>query len=292
MAFYTPLRYPGGKGKLAPFIQDIYTANNLSDGTYVEPYAGGAAVALKLLLEGYAWNIVINDIDKRVYAFWWCVLNATEGLCQKIRDCRVDMETWHQQKEIYTNFENYSVEELGFATFFLNRTNRSGILCGGVIGGKDQTGNFKIDARFNKSNLISRIQLIAKYKCRIKLYNKDALQLMQELSPTFDDKTLVYFDPPYYVKGKMLYQNFYTPEDHSALAQFIKSSKHPWIVTYDNIEEIKVLYEGENSVEFDISYYANMERPRGKEIMFFRNISIPCPPYTRKKDIYNSKTFY
>lgn len=285
MAFYTPLRYPGGKGKLAPFIQDIYTANNLSDGTYVEPYAGGAAVALKLLLEGYAWNIVINDIDKRVHAFWWCVLNSTEGLCQKIRDCRVDMETWHQQKEIYTNFENHSVEELGFATFFLNRTNRSGILCGGVIGGKNQTGNFKIDARFNKSDLISRIQLIEKYKCRIKLYNKDALQLMQELSPTFDDKTLVYFDPPYYVKGKMLYQNFYTPEDHSALAQFIKDSKHPWIVTYDNIEEIKVLYEGENSVEFDISYYANMERPRGKEIMFFSNINIPCQPYTRKADL-------
>lgn len=282
MTYYTPLRYPGGKGKLAAFIQEIYKANDLSDGTYVEPYAGGAAIALKLLLEGFAWNIIINDIDKRIFSFWWSILNETEQFCKKINDCKVDIATWNKQKFIHLNIDQYSLEEIGFATFFLNRTNRSGILSAGVIGGKNQTGNFKIDARFNKRDLISRIELIAKYKSRIKLYNKDALILMREINNTFNKKTLVYYDPPYFKKGKLLYHNFYTYEDHQSLATFIRGTNYPWIVTYDNVKEIKEMYLGENYANFDISYYAHMDRPKGKEILFYNHIKLPCMPYTCK----------
>lgn len=283
MTYYTPLRYPGGKGKLASFIQEIYKTNDLSDGTYVEPYAGGAAVALKLLLEGFAWDIIINDIDKRVFSFWWSVLNDTDQLCKKINDCQVNVDTWNKQKHIHMNIEQYSLEEIGFATFFLNRTNRSGILSAGVIGGKNQDGNFKIDARFNKKDLISRIELIAKYKNRIKAYNEDALALMSKINNTFNKKTLVYYDPPYFEKGKLLYHNFYTHDDHKSLATFIRNTNHPWIVTYDNVPEIKNLYFGEDYAEFDISYYAHMKRPKGKEILFYNNIKLPCMPYTRKE---------
>lgn len=283
MTYYTPLRYPGGKGKLAPFIQEIYNVNDLNDGTYVEPYAGGAAVALKLLLEGFVWDIVINDIDKKIFAFWWSVLNDTDNMCKKIKECNVNIETWNKQKNIHTNFEQHSLDEIGFATFFLNRTNRSGILSAGVIGGKNQTGNFKIDARFNKNDLIARIELIAKYKNRISIHNKDALILMSEISHNFNKKTLVYYDPPYFEKGKLLYHNFYSYEDHKSLASFIRKTSHPWIVTYDNVSEIKELYEGEDFAEFEISYYAHTERPKGKEVLFYNNIKLPCLPYTRKE---------
>jgi DNA adenine methylase len=284
MHLFSPLRYPGGKGKLAPFIQNVFRYNNLCDGIYIEPYAGGSAVALSLLLQGYAWNIIINDIDPFVHAFWWSVLNETDAISKKIKDTRITMTTWKRQKEIYTNPLDHSLIDLGFATFFLNRTNRSGILEGGVIGGKDQTGPFKIDARFNKKELLQRIALIATYKGRIELYCKDAFELISKIRTNLPSKCLIYFDPPYFKKGKMLYKNFYKPCDHANMANLIRSLECPWIVTYDNVDEIKSLYDGEKDAEFDIAYSANLERTRGAEIMFYRNLCLPSLPYTRKED--------
>lgn len=282
---YTPLRYPGGKGKLAPFIKNIFRHNMLCDGTYIEPYAGGSAVALTLLLEGLAWNIVINDIDERVYAFWWCVLNDTENLLRMISDTNVNIKTWEKQKEIHKDIEKYSTLEIGFATFFLNRSNRSGILQAGVIGGKNQNGPYKIDARYNKKELCERINLIAQYKNRIQLYNLDAIDLIDKMSKNIAEKSLFYFDPPYFNKGKMLYRNSYNLEDHRIVAKKITSLKTPWLVTYDNAPEIKELYATENQIEFDISYSAHKERLRGTEIMFYsKDLILPSSPYTRQQD--------
>lgn len=280
--YYSPIRYPGGKGKLAPYLKQLFQYNNLCDGTYVEPYAGGAAVALTLLLEGYAWEIIINDIDPVVYAFWWSVLNDTETLSRKINDTPVTMEVWHKQKLVHVSPGQHSLIDVGFATFFLNRTNRSGILQGGVIGGKDQDGPFKIDARFKKKDLIERINLIAKHRGHIKLFNLDAYDLINTIRPSLHQKCLLYFDPPYFRKGKILYKNYYTPDDHTKMAQLIRSLSVPWIVTYDNVDEIRNLYSGETQEEFDISYSAHTGRPRGAEIMFYRNVKLPFAPYTRK----------
>jgi len=285
MHYFSPLRYPGGKGKLAPFIKQVLRLNHLCDGTYVEPYAGGAAVALALLLEGYAWEIVINDIDPLVYAFWWSVLNDTENLSEKIEKTPVNMRIWHEQKAVLNNPVNFSLAEIGFATFFLNRTNRSGILKGGVIGGKNQDGPYKLNARFNKKDLLERIELIAKYRGRIKLFNLDAEDLINTLSPTLPHKSLIYFDPPYFKKGKLLYSNFYSSNDHAHIASVIRSLPFSWIVTYDNVTEIRRLYDGENKEDFDISYSAHLGRPRGSEVMFYRNLFLPSAPYTRKSDI-------
>jgi len=180
------------------------------------------------------------------------------------------------------NRNQFTLSDIGFATFFLNRTNRSGILEGGIIGGKNQDGPFKLDARFKKTDLIERINLIAQYRGRIKLYNEDALNLVRKLIKSFSSKCLIYFDPPYFQKGKMLYKNFYTPKDHSSISRFVRKLRMPWIVTYDNVPEIKDLYEGEQQTEFDISYSAHLDRPRGKEIMFYKNLCLPVMPYTRK----------
>lgn len=195
---FTPLRYPGGKGKLAAYIKELIRANKLYDCEYVEPYAGGAGIALELLFQEYATKIHINDYSEPVYAFWKAVLNDTEEFCRLVKNTRLSVPSWDRQKRIFANPKDHGYVELGFATFFLNRTNRSGILNGGVIGGRDQTGPWKIDARYNAKELIFRIESIAKMKRRIKLTRKDSLALLRFGLPKWPKKTLIYLDPPYY----------------------------------------------------------------------------------------------
>lgn len=269
--FYSPLRYPGGKGKLADFIKKIFERNSLKGGYYVEPYAGGASVALSLLISDYASKIIINDFDKSIYAFWHSVIHDTDELCKMINDTKVNMDTWKKQKEIQKQKEEAPLLLLGFSTFFLNRTNRSGIIKAGVIGGNDQTGNYKIDARFNKTDLINRIQKIGKLESRIMLYNLDAIEFITEISNELPDKTLIYFDPPYYLKGKDLYVNHYKHEDHLLVSEMISSiTEHKWLVSYDNEKEIRKLYSDNKKFTYSLNYSA-VNATAGTEVMIYHN---------------------
>ena len=216
--FVSPLRYPGGKLKVVDYIKRLFEVNDLCGGTYIEPYAGGASVALGLLFSKYANRIKINDINLSIYAFWYSVLNETEALCRLIVDTPVTMEVWQKQHELQKHKEDAGLLEIGFSTFFLNRTNRSGILNGGVIGGKEQTGAYKMDVRYNKNNLIERIEHVAKYADVIDLTNMDAVELIKRYKRTPTAKTFCYLDPPYYVKGRDLYLNYYNEDDHKAIA--------------------------------------------------------------------------
>lgn len=276
MKFNTPLRYPGGKGKLTDFIKLVFEQNDLLDGHYVEPYAGGAGIAINLLLHGYASCIHLNDINPAVYAFWNAVLSDHEALCGLIRDAVVTMDEWHRQKAILSNPTNYSPLEIAFSTFFLNRTNRSGIIWGGVIGGKNQDGPWKLDARFNKADLIGRIERIALYRSRIRVYNRDAADLITNVLPTLPKKSLAYLDPPYYVKGEGLYENHYLHADHVAIANLVKTKIGcPWIVSYDHAPEIVNMYRGFPTIEYGINYSAQ-DRYKGAEVMFFsKDLVIP-----------------
>jgi DNA adenine methylase len=275
MAFNTPLRYPGGKGKLTAYIRLIFEQNELLDGHYVEPYAGGAGIAINLLLLEYASCIHLNDLNPSIYSFWHSVVHDPEGLCRLITDTPVTMDEWHRQKAIQSS-DAPSILELGFSTFFLNRTNRSGIILGGVIGGKDQTGNWKLDARFNKENLCKRIQSIAMYASRIRLYNLDAANLIRTVLPKLPDKSLVYLDPPYYVKGQDLYENHYFHQDHLDIANLVKHEiSLPWVVSYDHAPEIMAMYQGCKSITYGINYSAQ-DRYKGAEAMFFSDkLTIP-----------------
>ncbi|MCK2097370.1 DNA adenine methylase [Thauera aromatica] len=274
-AFATPLRYPGGKGKFSHFVKQIFESNNLLDGHYVEPYAGGAGVALELLFHEYASRIHINDIDPAVHAFWESAVNHTEDLCRLIYDTPVTIETWHKQRHVLANLEQHSVAEVALATFFLNRTNRSGILKAGVIGGLSQSGKWKLDVRFNKDNLIPRIELIGRYRKRIQVYNLDAVELMNNIAPSLPEKTLIYLDPPYYVKGSGLYRNFYEHDDHVLIARTLESVKHPWIVSYDDTKEIREIYKSYRQDKYFLSYTAQ-EKKKGLEVMIYGpSIEIP-----------------
>jgi DNA adenine methylase len=286
MIYISPLRYPGGKRKLSNFIRLIYHLNNIVGGTYIEPYAGGASVALSLLDGGYVKRIYINDINPSLFSFWHCVLNETEELCQKIHDTHVTMDEWYHQKSLQSSID-ISLLDRGFSTFFLNRTNRSGIITGGVIGGKQQIGEWLIDARYNKKDLINRIQKIAGYNDQIDLYNLDALDFLKEVSHKIEKKkTLAYLDPPYFIKGKEeLYTNFYSCENHATVSEYVKKLKFKWVVSYDNVPEIRSLYHKFRAIEYDISYSAQ-KRYSGKEVMFFCD-SIKLPEVVDPSKIPN-----
>lgn len=274
--FYTPLRYPGGKGKLVPYVKRILETNNLVDGVYVEPYAGGAAVAMELLLQEYVRKIYINDISPGVAAFWRSVLDNTDALCAKIDGANLNMQEWRNQKEVQRTPTEHDDLTLGFATFFLNRTNRSGILSAGVIGGKEQNGKWKMDARFNGPDLIRRIQTIARVRSRIEFHQKDALEFLDTVTPLLPQQSLIYLDPPYYVKGCDLYLHHYQHDDHIKIAKRVAKIKNKnWLVSYDNAPEIKGMYSAFRSIMYGLSYSAQ-ERYKGAEVMFFSdNIQIP-----------------
>jgi DNA adenine methylase len=274
--FYSPLRYPGGKNKLAAFIAKICIDNNIN-GHYVEPYCGGASVALFLLMEGFVDKITINDRDRSIYAFWHSVLNKTKQLCELIENAELTIEEWKKQKEVQTNKKFADLIELGFSTFYLNRTNRSGIINAGVMGGTKQNGNYLMDCRFNKTNLIERIRRIAKNKKNIRLYKKDAIKLIDKIQNEAETENVVfYFDPPYYLKASTLYLNHYKDKNHKKVSDKIKTIENiKWIVSYDNVPEIKELYSDCNKKEFSFKHTAYEIRD-GKEILFFsKNIEQP-----------------
>lgn len=266
---YSPLRYPGGKGKIARFIRDIIRTNGLSDGRYVEPYAGGAAVAWELLITGVVRRVSINDVSLPVYAFWDSVLNRTDDLCALINERPLTVEEWDIWKSVFRRQDGEDSLSLGFAFFYLNRTNRSGIMNAGVIGGREQTGNWKIDARYNKVDLISRIRKIASLRSRIEITRMDAVSFLQEKSSLWGSRTLVYIDPPYFEKGRYLYYDAYNAEDHATVASAITNLKGVnWIVSYDDVRPIHSLYESKPWLQYTLNYSAR-NQTRGREAMFF-----------------------
>lgn len=265
--FDSPLRYPGGKGRLAQYVIDLIEGNGLVGGHYVETYAGGAGIAISLLYLEYASHVHLNDVDPAVYSFWKAVVDHTDDLARMVRDTPLTLDERLRQKTVYRD-PDAGVLALGFATFYLNRTNRSGIIHGGVIGGNKQAGTYKIDARFNRDDLVRRIEKVASYAPRISLYNKDAAEFITGDLKQVAAKALVYLDPPYYANGSRLYRNTYKHADHAKIAALVGSIRQPWIVSYDNADAVRELYASYRQQVFGLGYSANSVY-EGKEVMVF-----------------------
>lgn len=284
--FYSPLRYPGGKGKLAEFMKYMIVQLGHSGGTYIEPFAGGAGIAIELLLRGVVSRIIINDYDKGIWSFWKAVLTETNRFVEELAVVPLTMEEWNRQRMIcHTQNDKYSFE-LGFATFYMNRTNRSGIIKGGVIGGVDQSGVWKMDARFNREELIRRIESIAKRKSDIKLYNKDINSFITRYIPQYEENALVYFDPPYFKKGKQLYMNYFKLEDHVRIERVIRNYVQcDWIITYDYAKEIEEIYKDYSMCLYDLKYSVS-SKCKASELMIFKDgIVIPRDENLQKQKI-------
>ena len=274
--FYSPLRYPGGKAKLARFMEFIIKERGYAGGTYIEPFAGGAGIAVELLLRDVVSRIVINDYDKGIWSFWKAILTETERFISEIRTVPLTINEWEKQRAISLNYNKKYSFELGFATFYMNRTNRSGIIKGGVIGGLQQTGKWKIDARFNRESLISRIESIAFRKKDIRLYNQDITTFIEHYVPFYSEKAMIYFDPPYFKKGKQLYMNFFEFEDHKRIERVIRNSVEcDWIVTYDDASEIREIYASYPVMLYDLNYSVSKKCKTSELMIFKSNIPIP-----------------
>ncbi len=255
----TPLRYPGGKSQLTPFVLDVMRTNDLMQCVYCEPFAGGAGIACRLLLSGAVSEVWINDIDASIYAFWHCVLNTPEELCRWIETTPVTIKEWKKQRAVQQDAAA-SIFQLGCSTLFLNRTNRSGILKGGVIGGQEQTSEYLLDCRFNRTDLKRKIQRLALYKDQIHLSRMDAEIYIKTVVPQLPNHSLVNIDPPYFGKGPGLYTSFYKPKDHAALSRVVKSINKPWMLTYDDAPEILDLYAGLPRLLKELNYTAQVKR--------------------------------
>lgn len=267
----SPLRYPGGKSRLSNFMEDLILLNNLENSVLYEMYAGGAGASLNLLFNGMVSSIVLNDLDYHIYAFWYSILNNTENFINKIESTNIDMDSWRMQKEIYLAYENHDILEVGFSSFFLNRCNRSGVFNAGPIGGQDQTGNYKIDVRFNKKNLIERIEAIAEKKDKIRITNRESIEFLQELFQGNNEDSFIFLDPPYYVQGENLYFNFYDDENHLALSLLLKNNNNKnWFLTYDNSDRIKELYSNQKTAYLPMTYTLQ-DKKKSKEVMIFSN---------------------
>ncbi|WP_295163372.1 DNA adenine methylase [Selenomonas sp. F0473] len=265
----SPLRYPGGKSQLSTFIQHILELNRIPSPIYCEPFSGGAGVPIALLLNGQVDSVILNDFDIAIYSIWYAILNDTDSFLRRIDSTPANIDTWHKQHDIYEQL-NDSTEydpDLAFATFFLNRTNISGIITGGPIGGLDQKGQYKLDCRYNKSTLRKKILDIAVLRNRIRLYHMDASELIQNIL-MYEDPTrlFVFFDPPYYQQGKNLYKNAFTDEEHVHLSNIIREMNcFKWIVTYDNHPRIQEIYQDMAPMYYSLQYMANKKR-KEKEI--------------------------
>jgi DNA adenine methylase len=272
--YLSPLRYPGGKGDLAPFLGRLIRSQRKAASTYVEPFAGGGGAAVRLLFDEYVNTIVLNDLDPGVAAFWRAVFHHTADLIRRISRDPITIEAWHRQRQVYLEPAGHDDVELGFATLFLNRTNRSGILGARPIGGLRQAGRWKIDARFDRVQLVNRIEALSRYRNRVSISQEDGVEMVGEFARQ-RTKCFVYLDPPYLGKGSDLYLDTLRWPDHRRLAGILQRSNGQWLVTYDRDDRVPhVLYPERRCAAFNISHTAALQHVGSEYAVFSDELSV------------------
>lgn len=275
MRYLSPLRYPGGKARLAPYLTRLIAAQDVRPARYAEPFAGGAGAALKLLINGTVEHIHLNDLNPGVAAFWRASTQRTDEFCTLVEATPLTVDEWKTQRNRYLNPTGLGDLELGFATFYLNRTNRSGILGARPIGGLDQRGKWKLDARFNRTGLVNRLRMIAAFAARIHVTEMEGLDFLSSVAH-YEDDMFVYADPPYIVQGEGLYLHAFNEHDHLELAKHLARSRCPWMLTYDDDPRITdTLYGNGRCARFPIAHTAHKQHVGSEAVIFSSGLNIP-----------------
>jgi len=284
----SPLRYPGGKGSLKYFLANTLFENRFEGATLIEPFCGGAGASLPLLIAGHIRSLHLNDSNPAVAAFWHSVFFDTYALASLVKYTPVTMRQWHRCREVIDHHREASTLELGFAAFFMNRCNRSGLLTSGPIGGYQQTGKYKLDCRYNKENLISRILSLGTLARKVTVSCDDACSFLSNFDDNILNQSLIFLDPPYVKQGHNLYKKYsFEPADHERLANFIKPKPWHWLITYDDHPLIHRLYAERARDVVELSY--QMQQAKfGRELFVASahcRISLPNShePETRKE---------
>lgn len=287
--YLTPLRYPGGKQRFGPYLSEVVGLNRLNGAVYLEPFAGGAGAALHLLFSGAVKRICLNDLDRSIYAFWHSAVHRNGKLRKLIETTPITIGEWDRQKQVQREKNSVTLLELGFSTLFLNRTNRSGVLRAGMIGGRAQAGDLKLSARFNKESILGRLERIAQFSTDIEVECADAVEYVGSRPWGRASKVFLFLDPPYFKKSKDLYINQYRLSDHEALAELLASaSMPPWLLTYDNHPLLRRLYAKFPRRIYRLRYVGNHQRD-GTEAMI-HSIPLQLPPLPSRKWIHEKRS--
>ena len=239
----SPLRYPGGKSRIIDCLAARFHQDQMD--TFVEVFAGGASVGLSLLEAGLIKKLVINDTDAGVYSFWDSVVNHPEDLLDRLENIVPDKTMYKTCQEILKDPSDWCKEELAWAMLVCNRLSFSGIVRANSMGGKDGTTE-QLLCRWNPKTLEQRIRLIHSMRDRIEVSRIDAVDLIEN-SAYWDDKATLFIDPPYVMKGKDLYLEYYDEEDHANLAWMIRTLYQGMpgadiVITYDDCPFIRNEY--------------------------------------------------
>lgn len=251
---------------MSGLLRDIRRINRVGNLDLAEPFAGGAGASLGMLFMEEAPAIHVNDADPAIHDFWWALLNRSSEFARHIDETPLNIGEWTRQRATYRRTGRTSRFRRGFAAFYLNRCNRSGIVMnGGPIGGIEQKGKWRIDARFNREDLKRRCQRVGQYRDRISLTSEDGIAFIDRLK---DSPVFFFVDPPYFHKGASLYLNGLNADYHENLASKLHALQHlPWALTYDDCPEIRQMYKGWASIRsFALRYTASSTR-QGREIM-------------------------
>jgi len=276
----SPLRYPGGKRRLASYIAETLVLNNLQPGLFVEPFAGGASVSLRLLLGGFVKSIGLGESDPLLASFWKIVFDDPQWLVNQIMAIPITVETWDR----FRSMTPRSHRERALACLFLNRTSFSGILAPGAgpIGGRSQTSAYKIDCRFPVEEICRRVLSISRAAEQVRFVNEgDWKETMEESLRTIQkgEDLCFYLDPPFYSQGRRLYSHYFEPEEHILLRDYLISMNTPWILSYDANDAILELYSsnGYRPKQVQVLYSASRSGGPAAEEVVVTNLG--CLPH-------------
>jgi DNA adenine methylase len=284
----TPLRYPGGKTWLLPYINDFLKFHKIQLGTIIEPFAGSASVSVGLLKSGIADNAVLCENDPMIISFWKSALYSSEEFVELIKNTDISMDTWYEFKKYLANDAptKYSDLEIGFAFLFYNRTNYSGIITAGPIGGRRQLSKYSIKCRFNPERIIKKVSQLSALNERIEIIHGDGNEYLRKFTGNQEENIFIYVDPPYYDAGKVLYRKFFAIDDHMELEGILTHINSPWLASYDDVNFIRNLYKSSKSQYVYTDYQAGNLK-RGSRELLLSNLKIP--PITAKLKTSNHK---
>lgn len=294
----SPLRFPGSKRRLVGYIKDTLAINKIEPSLYIEPFIGGGSVALQLLNDSLIEKAIIMDVDPWIASFWQTVFFDTNWLIDLIQNIDVNLENWYKFKKANPK----KTRDQAMTCFYLNRTSFSGILESrvGPIGGKNQRSNYKIDCRFSKDNLISRIQKAAELKEKVYgVWNCSWDEGMQKIRTEQKEGKLTktnlfyYLDPPFFEEADALYRYYFLEQDHINLRNFLLNLQDKWLLSYDSAEQVQALYgdalkkgmNGTQHHDFELLYTVAQvsKRKKGKEVIISNLEHLPIPPTVNER---------
>lgn len=288
----SPLRYPGSKRSLFSFIKKTFEINKIHPSIFIEPFAGGASVALQMLQENLTDQIILVDVDPWITSFWQTVFFDTDWLVEQIYSIDVTIEKWHELK----GSNPTSTRDQALTCFFLNRTSFSGILEASVgpIGGKEQKSIYKIDCRFMRDTLSNRIRQASLFKERVHaIWNCSWIEGIRKVRSEQENGKVprsglfFYLDPPFFEEAYALYRFYFTEKDHLELRDYLLTLKDNWLLSYDSAEQVNLLYgeaistgmngAKQHNIELHYSLAQLPKRKRGKEVIITNLKVLPKP---------------